>query len=116
MVGTKRADRISGLAGNDTIRGLGRGDTINGNDTLYGREGTDTLKGQGGRRRAVGRAGLQPRRGGRDLAQTESGNLVPVTTVEADLEFLATCGNLSIIPQKAETSRRRAGLLTDPAP
>ncbi|MEO1611456.1 MAG: calcium-binding protein, partial [Pseudomonadota bacterium] len=42
------ADRIDGLAGNDTIRGLG------GNDTLLGSAGADRLVGSGGADRLVG--------------------------------------------------------------
>ncbi len=51
LVGTRRADVIAGVGGNDTIEGNGGNDHVcggPGNDLITGAEGNDRLRGQGG--------------------------------------------------------------------
>ena len=68
IVGTNRADRLDGHAGNDTISGRGGGDVLRGgrgDDSVDGGAGNDTVRGQQGDDTLIGGAGNDNEFGGR---------------------------------------------------
>lgn len=122
MNGRAVADEMHGHPGGDTLRGQSGPDRLFGdigNDTIYGQRGNDFLGGGPGADYLDGRSGNDTLNGGRDgdpdefycgpgtdsatveigdLVQTQNGDLVPVVagTIEADLEAITTCEQITI--------------------